>query len=429
MSRASLFFLLTFAFPTLLHADPAADEATLKKAGVPGDGPALLKFLSGLVPRDSKLEDAALLVKRMASEDFFEREEALKKVIALGPRAAPFLRSALKESDKELVQRAEECLKIIEGGPGLDVHGATLRLIALRKPAGAAAAVLEYLPFVPNDRIGEEAAVTLAAVALEGGKVAPEFVKALGDSLAARRAAAAHVLAKVAFKEHRLELVKLLADGDPRVRFKTAVALAKHHEKEAVPVLIALLDKAPAADVASIEVMLQKLADHKGPAGPWTASAAMREAWQSWWTAHAATADLAKLTAIPKMLGHTLLVFAEEGKVEEIDKDGKLRWSFAGLQFPTVAHLVGDNKVLVAENRLRRVTLRSTTGAIERTFSVSLPTDVQMMPDGKVLAVSRLGLYEYNATGGLVRRITVPGRRSRHAFFPAARSGASPRPA
>src|SRR5262249_9142075 len=156
-------------------------------------------------------------------------------------------------------------------------------------------------------------------------------------------AAAAHVLARIAFKEHRGELVKLLADGDPRVRFKTAVALAKQNEKDAVPVLIALLDKAPAGDVASIEVMLHRLADHKGPVGPWTAAAAMREAWQNWWAANAATVDLAKLTAIPKMLGYTLLVYAEEGKVEEIDKEGKARWSVTGLQFPTVAHLVGDD--------------------------------------------------------------------------------------
>jgi len=403
LKRVATLFIAFLFFPGSVRADEAADLSILKKAGVESEGAALLKFLGASVPKEGGDEEIAPLVKKMASEDFFEREAALKKVIALGPRAAPFLRQAIKDSDKELARRAEECLKIIEGGPGLDVHGATLRLIGMRKPEGAAKAILEYLPFAPNERIVEEAVAALGQTALEKGKTVPALAEALTDKFPTRRAAAVEILAKVDFESRRPQLVKMLADADPTVRYKAGTALALKHEKAAIPALIALLGKAPASQSARIESMLQKLAAYKGPSG------AQPDLWQKWWTVNAERIDLATLTTIPKLLGKTLLVHSNTGKVQEVDAKGKVEWEVTGLQFPTAAQMLEGNRVAILENRLRRMTIRNIKGGILKTITISLPTDLQALPNSNIFVTSRVALIEYDKDGAQVQRIQLKG--------------------
>lgn len=402
------FLALVLLAPPLSWADVAADEAILKKTGVGSDAASLLRFLKSAVPGEGKVDEVEPIVRLLGSEDFFEREEAIKKVISLGPRALPFLRAVLKEADRELVLRAAECLKIIEGGPGADVHGAVLRLLGERKPEGAASAILEYLPFAPNERLNEEANLALEEVALEGDKPAAPLVAALGDKYPSRRAAAAAILARHAFADHKETLRKLLKDADPVVRSKVGIGLALHKDKDAIPVLIDALATLSPGPAASVESLLHKLANYKGPAGPFASSKAQRDAWAGWWAANAATADLARLTAVPKMLGHTLLVHNNAGRVEEIDTDGKVIWKIDGLQGPIAAQLFADDRFVVLESRLRRMSIRTTKGATIRTIVSSLASDVQALPDGNFLVSARTGLIEYNPAGALVRRTNLP---------------------
>lgn len=413
MARTAFALLaLTFLLPSWAHADPAADEAILKKAGVGTEGPALLKFLQGSVPREGGTEEIGPLVKALGSEDFFEREEAFKKVIVLGPRALPFLRAVLKEGDRELVIRAEVCLKIIEGGPGADVHGAVLRQLGLRKPEGAAGAILEYLPFAPNDRLAEEATLALTEVALEGGKPAAALVAALADKFPARRGAAAEVLAKHAFAAHGPAIGKLLADPDPMVRMKAGIALAFHLNQDAIPVLIDLLETLPPGPAAHIETLLNRLAAFKGPSGSFASAKGLRDAWTSWWNANVGSADLARLTTFPKLLGKTLLIHSSAGRVEEIGPDGKVLWQVDGLKIPVTAQLLDDERFVVLESNPRRIAVRSTKGAVVKSLFASLQTDVQALPGGNFLVTSRTALSEYNRDGVLVKGISVSGTQA-----------------
>ena len=125
-------------------------------------------------------------------------------------------------------------------------------------------------------------------------------------------AAAGEALARAGIGEQRQPARKLLQDPDAMVRLRVGLALADGKEKEAIPVLIALLTECPAEHAWQVEDAMCRLAGEQMPNVPLGTDAAARkkcrDAWADWWTKHAATADLARLTDARKLLGYTLSV-------------------------------------------------------------------------------------------------------------------------
>src|SRR2546422_3622773 len=89
--------LIPIFWASTTSADTAGDEQILQSAKIASDGPALLEFLRRYAPAGVDPDKVASVVQRLGSEDFGERERAVREVIALGPRAVPYLRQALKE--------------------------------------------------------------------------------------------------------------------------------------------------------------------------------------------------------------------------------------------------------------------------------------------------------------------------------------------
>jgi hypothetical protein len=177
--------------------DPAArDAALLKAAGLGVDGPALFDFLHKRTFAPGERQRIDELVKQLGDGAFKVREKASAALQALGLKAAPSLRAALKHGDLELVRRAEKLLAALGQGPELPQTVAVLRLIALRRPAGASEALLGYLPWAPDERVTREVQEALAAVAVQDGKEDPVLVAALKDADPQRRAAAAAALGR-----------------------------------------------------------------------------------------------------------------------------------------------------------------------------------------------------------------------------------------
>jgi hypothetical protein len=123
-----------------------ADEQLVKAARVGVEGPALLAYLRKATPASVQREQLEALIKQLGSEKFAEREQASAALVALGQLAAPVLRRALKDPNVELARRAEKCLQQIDAGPTTSVTAAVARLVAVRRPEGAAEALLGYLP-------------------------------------------------------------------------------------------------------------------------------------------------------------------------------------------------------------------------------------------------------------------------------------------
>jgi hypothetical protein len=86
-------------------------------------------------------------------------------------------------------------LRQISNPTGKKTVGAAVRLLGLRKPAGAAEVLLHYLPGADADVAGDVRAA-LFAVVQTNAKPDPILVRALEDKDPARRSAAAAALGK-----------------------------------------------------------------------------------------------------------------------------------------------------------------------------------------------------------------------------------------
>ena len=121
-------------------ADVRADERRLETAGLKHDGEALLRFFRQRTLTDKERDKVKALVRQLGDESFKAREQAVAELVARGPIAIDLLKQALKDSDLEVVRRAERCLhRIQQKDYPVEVPPAAARLLAQRKPPGAVA--------------------------------------------------------------------------------------------------------------------------------------------------------------------------------------------------------------------------------------------------------------------------------------------------
>jgi HEAT repeat protein len=369
------------------------------------DGPALLAAVRKrtLTPADrQRIRD---LIRRLGDEAFAVREKASNEMVALGTMALPLLQQARRSSDPEVARRAEECLGRIVQEPSHRLPVAALRLLVLRKPAGTAEVLLAYLPCAEDESLAAEAMAALAGVAQRDGQPEPALLKALEDADPATRGNAAEALARGGGPAGVVAAGKLLRDADMGVRLQTSLALVAAGERAAVPVLVDLVAVLPGDRAAQAEDALHTIAGDKAPALPEGAGEAVRkkhrDAWAAWWKEHGAAAELGRAEGAHTLLGYTLVIGGSSGKLTELGRDGKPRWTIDGLQFPVDAFVLGNNRVLIAEYNGRRITERDFKGNIvwSKDGLNGQPVNVQRLPnghtfiatDGQILEVDRSG--------------------------------------
>lgn len=389
----------------------AADLSMLKASGIPTDGPGLATYFKR---RTATLSDQARikeLVRRLGDDEFKAREEASRQLVMLGPRARPFLQVALKDSDPEIARRAQDCLERIARG----VTGASLcaavRVLARRsleergnEKVGAAAVLLDYLPSAEEERIAETIYQVLPSLAVRDGKTEPALVTALTDKSAVKRAAAAAALCQARAPDVMPSVRKLLHDRDAHVRLRVGLALASKGEKDAVPILIRLLDELPWTDTDPIMNLLERLAGPSMPAvvyGPDAEShRTYREAWESWWKEHQAKLDAAHLEQARRPRGFTMVVLLDEGVIEDLNAANQVHWKIDDVAQPLDAQLLpGEERVLVAEHRANRVTERNLKGDRLWTKPVAGPLMAQRLPNGNTFIATRSQLFEIDKDG------------------------------
>src|SRR5438034_400339 len=187
------------------------------------DDSKLLDFFRSRTLPDAERDKILALIKQLGDDDFDVRERAVSKLLALAAQAEPLLeQAARKDADPEVRSRAQRCLGNLKKDPS---GAATARLVALRRPPGAAAVLLDYLPFA-DDSMTDEVQNALSAFACQGGKADDALVGALDDKVALRRSAAAMALCRCPDASQYLIVRKLLSDPDVEVRFHAAAALA-----------------------------------------------------------------------------------------------------------------------------------------------------------------------------------------------------------
>jgi len=396
----------------------AADEQILKSAKRPikSDGPSLLAFFRKRTGSEATRAEIKDRVRKLGSPSYREREHAMIALITeYNVVALEMLREATQDTDLEIARRAEKCIqRILEDDVGPDVPPAAARLVAVRKPAGAVEVMLAFLPYADNDNVADETRNTLARLALEGGRPSPVLVEALKDKVPIRRAAAGEALCKAGAKEHMAAVRKLMTDPDAVVRLRVALALAQAKERAAVPVLIDLLPQLPLTQAWLAEDVLYRLADdHQPPAVSLgkdeDARKKCRDAWHAWWKQHGAKVDLARLSESPPLLGYTLVVLLDAGRVMELGNDNQPRWTIDGLVFPLDAQVLPGDRVLVAEYHAGRVTERNTKGEILWEKRITGPLVAQRLPSGNTFIATDSQLFEVDRGDKELYSVNLPG--------------------
>jgi hypothetical protein len=389
-----------------------ADIQTLQQAHVGDSGLALIDFFrQRATPVPTGGNRIPNLIRRLEDESYQVRITAASRLVALAGRAVPALQQAAHSGDPEVRRLAANCLRQIEAASTPDLVAAAGRVLAARRPAGAAAALLDYLPAAVDDAPVTAVGNALAAVGVHRGKPEPELLRALTDEAPSRRAGAGVALARAGVKEQMPAVRKLLQDPEPAVRLQVSLALAEQGDREAMPALIRLLDVLPRRRLWPVEELLYRVAGEKAPAVGMGDSAEtrrqFRDAWLDWWQEHGATADL-KTPAEAGFLDYTLVVLLDRGEVLELDGDDKPRWRVDQLAYPLDAQVLPGDRVLVAENLGGRVTERHRGGEILWQKEVEAPLVAQRLPNGNTFIANPRELLEVDRDGQVVFSYTRP---------------------
>jgi hypothetical protein len=387
----------------------AADEAICKDAGLRTDGSSLLEFFRSRTPSEDARAEWARRVRQLGDRSFRVRERASEQLVAAGRPALPLLREALHDPDLEVARRAARCLQQIETHSETPVVLAAARLLAVRRPPGAAGVLLDYLPAIDDDAVEDELVTTLGAVGVPDGKADPRLLAALKDRAPVRRAAAVQVLAQSPVAAHHALARPLLADPHARVRLRAALGFIDGKDKEAIPVLVALLSEAPPALAWQAEEVLFRIAGEQAPpvsvgAGNDTERRKCREAWTAWWNGQRHGLDLHRLKLDQRSLGLTLLValdgYGGNGKVWEVGPDSKPRWEARDVGGAIDAQVLPGNRILVAEYYKHRVTERDLTGKVlwEHPCAGG-PVACQRLPSGNTLIATNAAIFEVTPQG------------------------------
>jgi HEAT repeat protein len=386
-------------------------ERTLNEAKMALDGPALLAFIMKRTVPEIDRAKIATLVRQLGDDDFQVRKKAFQDLQATGRAALPFLKDALTSGDAEIVSSATALLKRIEDGSEAVVMAAAARVLAVRKPEGAAKVLLAYLPLAGDDDEVQEAFMgALAAVGLKGGKVDEAVAAAATDKDPARRAAAAFVLAR-AGADQRGAVRRLLKDPDDRVRYQAATALVQARDQAAVDALITLLTSKRENLIWQSEDLLLRVAAAGGEKSPPTLDASTaesrargKEEWAKWWKDHSARVDLAKVGTEKAYKGVTLVCeysgsgMNGQGRVWVCGRDGKQRWELPGsLGSPLDARLLPNGNILLSEYGSARVTERDKKGNIVwEMANLGNVCCAQRLRNGNTLIASTSQLIEVN---------------------------------
>jgi HEAT repeat protein len=382
------------------------------------DGSALVDEFRARTLDPSEKAKVAELIKKLGDANYRTRERATNDLVTMGAKVLADLRVAAKDSDGERARRADDCINKINSSEAKRVPVGTGRLTALRRPDGATEAMLGYLPFADDDDgMIAEVKSALTTLALDpNGKPDTALVAALSDAAPARRAAAAEALAKGGGLSVRSAVKQVLTDKDLLVRQSGAAALAMAGERDAVPVLIDLLAELQPAQIWQAQDILHQLAGDKAPTGVLGEKTderkKYREQWLEWWKSNGMSVDLAKLTTAPGYLGYTVIVEVGNnsvGRVIEVGRDGKIRWSVGNLKYPVDAVVLPGERVLVTEwdgNRVAEWDFRGNLIWKKDGFN-GRATNAQRLPNGNTFICTTNELMEVDRNGKAVYHINV----------------------
>ncbi len=383
-------------------------------------GEALLGELRKRTLLEEDRATAEKLIQKLGAEEFEVREQASADLKALGPRMRSLLRVATRSADAEIAQRASTLLAGMARDNVVPLPTAVPRLLALRRPAGSAEALLAFLPFNEEAGTVEDIVSALARIARLMPASRKVILAALDDPVPLRRQVAVEALGRVPDLDSLEPLRRCLDDREVSVRLRAALALVRQGDRAAIPAALGLIGQVSSPEEERLlDDFLFRLAEGLGrPATTEGTSDEARRArqveWQKWWQTNETRVALPRFDeenaqSVPRTSGLTLVLFNATGTIIAYDAELRERWQIRGLNTPFDAQMLPGERVLVAEHDLCRVTERNLQGEVLWEKKVSgNPIQVERLPSGNTFIVCRNQLLEVTRTGREVFTIARP---------------------
>jgi len=391
----------------------AVHERYLKEAKLGTDDAALLEIIRSRTFTDKQRTAIVDQVRLLGDRKFAVREQAEKDLIKVGKVAIPRLKEALQDSDPEVAKRAARCLEAIETGGDTSILLSAITLLRLRGPKGTIDVLLTYLPSTGDEIVVDAIHTALAQVGLKKDQVAEELVKALEASEKSQRAAAAYVVARSTPKQ-REALKPLLKAKEPEVRLQAAAGLLRDGDKEAVEVVLQLLNGTPMSIAVQAEEWLCRVAGAQSPGVSLgvdeKARQACQEAWTAWWKANGDKLDWKKVQFDQTYLGLTLIGQSQMknggGQVSEHSKDGKELWKL-DMKGPMDVQVLPGERLLIGDyNGGRAVEVDRTGKVLWESPKIDSVVAVQRLSNGNTLVGSYTRVMEVARDGKVVSNWT-----------------------
>jgi hypothetical protein len=389
-------------------------EKILNDAKIKIDAESLKEFFRYRTLNDVDRKKLNDLINKLGDDDFDIREEASDQLQRAGLAALPTLRFATKNKDVETIRRIERCLQTLtqENESGRVISAA--HMMAVKKIEGAPKILLDYMPCIPDDEAVQEGLRNALILYTKNvGRPDPLLITALTDKDADRRTLASQVLGESS-PDQREAVKKLLQDSSPKVRYFTALTLARGGDKSVIPDLLKLLVDGPLEYAYLTEdLMFQLLGDGKMgttlTTGDEKSRKASFEAWSKWWKENETKVDLVKLTTGEPIKGLTLVVEVDgfsgpnggQGRVWECGPDGQKRWEWTNVNGPVDIQVLPGGRYLVGEYYTSQVTERDGEGKILWTSPRLNSNTVacQRLPNGNTLIATMNEVIEVKKDG------------------------------
>ena len=402
-----------FLTATPLRADePESDEQRLKKFLGGSDSERVLAYLGKQVLTEDAKAKLKNFIGQLGDRTFKQRQEASREIVKAGPAAIPLLRDALTNPDREVASRAKRCIEDINSGSSADLPSAAVRHLVKLKNEKAVDAFLAIYPAAGTESLQAELLNGLIALGVNGKNVHPSLAKALDDASAPRRAAAVQILLSSADKDVRKPVKAKLKDPDATVRYYAATGLVTTGERDAVPVLIGLIKDSPdPMHWQHAEECLYGIAGEQSRPievgeGKTEDRTRVADAWAAWWKAYGGQILLGQKEDYPL---DSAVVTETTGRVWEWRADGKPRFDFKDAASPVDARLLPGKRVLIADERGRRVTERDFSGKLiwEKTFDDEGPVSVHRLPNGNTFVALYSRVVEVRRDGQIVSSLFI----------------------
>jgi HEAT repeat protein len=327
------------------------DAEALRRNGVELTPEALIGVIEKACGKEVPAEEIATQIKNLGSARYAVREAAAARLVETGPVAIPALRRAMASDDAELSKRARELADRILNVDGSPTLTPAVRVLSRQRERSAVGPFVKLLPFATDADLKADLWYGLDAIARRHPGIVELVGRSLNDPAPARRALAAHFLARFGTAEQRDRAAGVLKDSDPHVRLRAAQGLVAARDLRGVPALIDLLaDDEPPVRWEAAD-LLRWLAD-PGPDVPGvnanrTDARKCRDAWAAWWEAERAKFDVAKAFARPARPGLQVVVDNSEQRVSVVGSDGTRYWTLGSIRGLNEARPTGTGLVVL----------------------------------------------------------------------------------